>query len=193
MQAPWSCRVEESDASLTGIGRAWSQFPQDVVVAIARACDVKGFYTNVGLPWGISLFEAGRCPSQRVHVPSMHTTWYTAGKRWSSANIALSEADACTGATEDRLRRPGDDGCRCMHPIDSAVVCGAYMKGRSPTWRLNYRCRVQMAVVCVGGLEPFSPCIPSQENMSDEPSRRWEPRWRNTYTKSQLAHECVCV
>eukprot|EP00974_Lingulodinium_polyedra_P030075 2896544-Lingulodinium_polyedra.AAC.1 len=57
--APWAERVECSDACLSGLGRAFARWPAEVVSATARACDGKGVYTNLQLPWGLELTEAG--------------------------------------------------------------------------------------------------------------------------------------
>ena len=43
--APFCERVEITDASLTGLGRAWARLPEDVVVDICRLSDNRGVYT----------------------------------------------------------------------------------------------------------------------------------------------------
>ena len=49
VDAPWCTRVEATDASLSGLGRASAEMPEEVVKEISRLSDHKGFYTNLSL------------------------------------------------------------------------------------------------------------------------------------------------
>eukprot|EP00973_Karenia_brevis_P076754 10661018-Karenia_brevis.AAC.1 len=60
MKAPWSRRVEFSDACMSGIGRADSHMPDATVQAIAAATEVKGGCTNLGLEHSVPVDSKGR-------------------------------------------------------------------------------------------------------------------------------------
>ncbi|CAE7195342.1 unnamed protein product [Symbiodinium microadriaticum] len=175
LSAEWSCRVECTDASMSGIGRAWGVVPRNVVQTIARYADHGRVYTNLSLPWSIGLTSEHKCPLRRVRIPVERIKWFTAGAQWMSSHITLGEADAVTWAAADRLRRPADDGNRFVHPLDSAACVGCFTKGRSSSRALNQRCQRMCAIGVAGGHEVFYPWVPSKENPADEPSRRWEP------------------
>ena len=131
--APWAERVECSDACLTGLGRAFANWPGLVAAAVARSCDGKGAYTCLQLPWGLELDEAGRCPMQRVEWPTDRCHWHFLSARAAGRHITLEEAAACNWAAEDWLRRPAETGLRGsrgLHGVDSAAVRGAFIKGR---------------------------------------------------------------
>lgn len=57
MSSTWSSRVECTDASMTGLGRAYGIAPTAVVQAMARFSDHNKVYTNLTLPWSIGLTE----------------------------------------------------------------------------------------------------------------------------------------
>ena len=175
LSAEWSHRVEYTDASMTGIGRAWGVAPREVVQTIARYTDHGRVYTNLALPWSLGLTTQHKCPLRKLRLPVERIKWHTAGCPWAPTHITLGEADAVTWAAEDRLRRPGDDGGRFVHPVDSAACAGCFTKGRSSSRALNKRCRRMCSICIAGGHEVFYPWVPSEENPADEPSRRWEP------------------
>ena len=174
LSASYSQRVECTDASMTGIGRAWASMPFEVVQKMAQLCDHPGLYTNLHLPYGIALTEQHVCPLRKLKLPSKDVHWHKIGAPAAPTKIFLGEADAATWAAEDRLRRSSDDGCRFVHPMDSASCVGAFMKGRSASKLLNTRCQRLCAIGISGGHEVFYPWIPSGENPADEPSRRFE-------------------
>ena len=174
LHSEWSQRVEYTDASMTGIGRAWGVAPREVVQTIARYTDHGRVYTNLSLPWSLGLTTEHKCPLRKLRLPFERIKWHKIGAPWTAAHITLSEADAVTWAAEDRLRRPGDDGCRFIHPVDSAACAGCFTKGRSSSRILNTRCQRMCAINVAGGYEVFYPWVPSAENPADEPSRRWE-------------------
>ena len=124
---------------------------------------------------GAWLTAEHKCPLRRVRIPVERIKWHTAGVPWSPLHITLGEADAVTWAAEDRLRRPSDDGCCFVHPVDSAACAGCLSKGRSSSRQLNARCKRMCSINLCGGHEVFYPWLPSKENPADEPSRRWEP------------------
>ena len=173
VSSPYSNRVECSDSSMTGIGRAWTCVPSEVVQSMAQLCDHPGTYTNLALPHGIGLQETQTCPLAKLALPS-DVFWHKVGAPYRPLYIYLGEADAAVWVAEDRLRRPVDDGGRFAHPLDSACCVGAFSKGRSASKLLNERCRKLCAVAVAGGHEVFYPWIASAENPADEPSRRFE-------------------
>eukprot|EP00974_Lingulodinium_polyedra_P030620 2948380-Lingulodinium_polyedra.AAC.1 len=103
--APWACRVEAADAAPGGHGRAWAEFPVEVVAALSRASDTKGGYTHLGMEEG-ELLEAARCPMQRVRWPVASHSWTRVGRPGGYRFIALEEMDATLWSVESRLRRP---------------------------------------------------------------------------------------
>ena len=175
MSSDWSKRVECTDASMTGLGRAYGIAPTAVVQAMARFSDHSKVYTNLTLPWSIGLTEEHKCHMRKIRLPKERIRWRYIGTPWTCQHITLGEADAIAWAAEDRLRRPGDDGACFVHPVDSAACAGSFTKGRSSSHQLNSRCR-RVASICVaGGHEVWYPWLPSKDNPADEPSRRFEP------------------
>ncbi|CAE8604573.1 unnamed protein product, partial [Polarella glacialis] len=175
ISSPWTTRAECTDSSMTGLGRAWTTMPESVVRHMARLADCQGVYTNLDLPWGICLDSVGRCPLQRLRLPSMPLHWFEVSAPAAPDHIYLGEADAANWSVEDRLRRPGEVGVRFLQPMDSACVIGAFCKGRSASRRLNGKCRKHGAIVLAGKLEGFYPWVPSADNPADRPSRIYEP------------------
>ena len=96
--------------------------------------------------------------------------WTKVGRPGGYSHINLEECSALVWSVHDRLRRPGEQGTKCLHIIDSAVVTGAAKKGRSSSRQLNARMRQLGAVVIAGRLEPFYAWTASGLNPSDEPS-----------------------
>ena len=174
LSAPFSSRVECTDASMTGLGRAWATMPPDLVQLMAQLSDHNGVYTNLSLPYGIGLTEEHTCPLRRLQLPRDRFHWHKIGAPSRPRYIFLGEADAALWCAEDRLRRPVDDGCRFVHPMDSASCVGAFCKGRSASHLLNVRCQRMCAICTAGGHEVFYPWVPSGDNPADEPSRRFE-------------------
>ena len=122
----------------------------------------------------IALTEQHICPLKRLQLPKDRFKWHKIGAPAHPRYIHLGEADAAVWCAEDRLRRPADDGCRFVHPLDSATCVGAFSKGRSASHLLNSRCKRLCAIGISGGHEVFYPWIPSGDNPADEPSRRFE-------------------
>lgn len=174
LSSPWSQRIECTDASMTGLGRAFGVIPTHVAQALARYSDHPSVYTNLKLPWSIGLKEEHACPLRKVRLPAERIRWTEVGVPWESTHITLGEADAICWAAEDRLRRPSDDGCRFIHPLDSAACVGSFSKGRSSSKALNSRCRRLASINIAGGHECFYPWVPSKDNPADRPSRRFE-------------------
>ena len=178
LSSEFSTRVECTDASMTGIGRAWATMPADLVQKMAQLSDHPGLYTNLALPHGIGLTEAHVCPLRKLKFPTHRFHWYKIGAPAAPVSIFLGEADAAVWASEDRLRRVSDDNKRFVHPMDSASCVGAFMKGRSASKLLNCRCQRLCSIGIAGGHEVFYPWVPSGDNPADEPSRRFEPEAR---------------
>ena len=186
LSSSWSNRVEATDASMSGLGRSFGYVPQHVVQVLARYSSHKGVYTNLSLPWSVGLTHEHTCPLRRVRLPVEKIKWFHIGTPWAPSHITLGEADAVTWCAEDRLRRASDDGCRFVHPLDSAACVGAFSKGRSSSILINARCRRVAAVSIGGGHDVFYPWVPSAENPADTPSRWFEPSSGDT-CKSELA------
>ncbi|CAE7490363.1 unnamed protein product [Symbiodinium sp. CCMP2592] len=74
--ADWSCRLECTDASMSGIGRAWGVVPKHVVQTIARYSDHGRTYTNLSLRRGIGLTVEHKCPLRRVRIPVERIKWH---------------------------------------------------------------------------------------------------------------------
>ena len=185
ISAPFSTRVECTDASMTGLGRAWATMPTEIVQEMARLTDAAKVYTNLSLPWGIGLTAEQKCPLRRLKLPVHKVFWHKAGSRSFPSQIFLGEADACVWSAADRLRRPQDDDSRFVHPLDSATCVGAFMKGRSPSRLLNRRCRKLFAICISGGHEVFYPWIPSGDNPADDPSRWFQVGAESSWKKAQ--------
>lgn len=175
LSSKWSQRVECTDASMTGLGRAYGWAPTTVVQTLARYSEHRNIYTNLKLPWSVGLTKSHACPLRRVRVPIEKIKWHYISSPWQCLHITLGEADAITWAAEDRLRRLGDDGARFVHPVDSAACAGSFSKGRSSSRQLNKRCRTVCAINLAGGHEVWYPWMPSEENPADGPSREFEP------------------
>ncbi|CAK8996992.1 unnamed protein product, partial [Durusdinium trenchii] len=77
LSAPFSQRVECSDASMSGIGRAWATMPSDLVQRMAQLCDHPGTYTNLNLPFGLALNEEDKCPLRKLKLPRNLFHWHT--------------------------------------------------------------------------------------------------------------------
>ncbi|CAL1133794.1 unnamed protein product [Cladocopium goreaui] len=159
------------------------ELPHEV---LARYSSHKGVYTNLSLPWSVGLTHEHTCPLRRVRLPVEKIKWFHIGTPWAPSHITLGEADAVTWCAEDRLRRASDDGCRFVHPLDSAACVGAFSKGRSSSILINARRRRVAAVSIGGGHDVFYPWVPSAENPADTPSRWFEPSSGDT-CKSELA------
>ena len=187
LSASWSHRIECSDASMTGLGRAFGIIPPLVAQWLARYSSHLAVYTNLKLPWGIGLTQEHKCPMKKVRIPVERIRWKYLGVPWESEHITLSEADAIAWTAEDRLRRPVDDDSRFIHPVDSAACCGAFSKGRSSSSRLNSRCRKVCSVNLAGGHDVFYPWMSSGENPADTPSRWYEPSSAASLPQVELA------
>ena len=94
LDAPWCTRVEVTDASLSGLGRASAEMPEAVVKEISRLSDHKGFYTNLSLPCGISLTEIPSVNVKRVEWPVDRVRWLKFASQRDSDIITVKDADA---------------------------------------------------------------------------------------------------
>ena len=173
MKAQWCPRVESSDASPGGHGRAWTMVAIDTDSEISRIVAEKGCYINLNLEYGVALDEAGRCALQQIDLHDYNYVWSSASRPGGLRHITLEEGSAAVWSLHDRLRRPTEGDCRCVHLLDSAALCGALRKGRSPSRRLNAICRQAKVPILLGGLEPFFPWVGMDRNPSDEASSKF--------------------
>lgn len=162
LSSNWSTRLECTDASVTGLGRAFGAIPEVVARTLARYTDHHKVYTNLSLPWGIGLKQQHACPMRKVRIPNEKVRWTTCGVPWNCERITLVEADATCWAAEDRLRRRLEDGSRFIHGLDSAACAGAFTKGRSSSIQLNKRCRKLASINIAGGHEVFLSVVAQQ-------------------------------
>ncbi|CAK9026865.1 Uncharacterized protein SCF082_LOCUS17697 [Durusdinium trenchii] len=138
MSSDWSKRVECTDASMTGLGRAYGIAPTAVVQAMARFSDHSKVYTNLTLPWSIGLTEEHKCHMRKIRLPKERIRWRYIGTPWTCQHITLGEADAIAWAAEDRLRRPGDDGgfgsppCSTISAARHVAMQGRQTRGPRP-------------------------------------------------------------
>lgn len=176
LSAKWSTRVEASDSSMTGLGRAIGVMPRHVVQTIARFCDHASVYTNLRLPWSVGLTEEHKCPLGKVRLPINKGKWKEFGIPWSPLHITLGESDAVAWSVDDRLNHNTSlAGERYIQILDSAAMVGALSKGRSSSELINRRCRRVAAANVAGNADGFYPWTPSAENPADRPSRLFEP------------------
>jgi len=174
LDSEWSTRVECTDASMSGLGRAWAHWPASTVRQVARLVEGRGCYTNLSLPFAVPMDERGACPLQKVDLPLRGTFWRELSTPWRPSHITLGEAAAVNWATGDRLKTLSDGDKRALNPVDSAATTGAMTKGRSSSRRLNFYCQRQAAFVIGGGLEMWYPWVSTHVNPADRPSRIFE-------------------
>ncbi|CAE8581762.1 unnamed protein product, partial [Polarella glacialis] len=173
LSAQWCTRVEASDASPGGHGRAWTQMRAPMVAEACRLCEGKGVYTSLNSEFGLALDEAGRCPLQQLQLDHTKFTWSTAARPGGYKHITREEGAALVWSLHDRLRRPYELHHRVLHLIDSAALTGAVKKGRSASRNIHGLCRQVSAIVKSGDFEPFYPWVPTDKNPADEPSSRF--------------------
>eukprot|EP00435_Cladocopium_sp_Y103_P061330 s896_g23.t1 len=94
LSSTWSTRIECTDASMTGLGRAFGAVPEVVVRTLARYTDHNKVYTNLSLPWGIGLTREHLCPLRKVRIPIERIQWTKFGVPWNCSHITLGESDA---------------------------------------------------------------------------------------------------
>ena len=68
MSLPFCPRLEASDASPGGHGRAYTYVDRGLIGEMARLCAGKGVHTSLDLEFGLSLDEAGKCPLQQIDL-----------------------------------------------------------------------------------------------------------------------------
>ena len=72
---------------------------------------------------------------------------------------------------ESRLSRPQEYGRRVLLGGDDAAACGSFIRGRSPSFLLNVRCRQSCAVQLVSDINPFFFYVHTKFNPAAAPSR----------------------
>ena len=167
LASPYCTRLESSDASPGGHGRAYTYVEPSVVAEICQLTAGKGVYTSLSLEHGLALEEDGRCPLHQVDFPEVQYAWKEIPRPGGYRHITLEEASALTWSVESRLHRPAELRTRCIHLIDSAALTGAVRKGRSSLRLLNGQLR-QLAACAIAGA--FCPWVPSARNPSDAAS-----------------------
>ena len=177
LRSTWCPRVEASDASPGGHGRAWAWFDTEKVSFIGRACEGKGVYTNLEMPYGLEAPE-GVCPMEQLIIDHDNYSWAEVSRRGGYRHITLEEGAAWVWSLHDRLRRPAEFNKKVVHLIDSAALAGAAKKGRSSSRRLNAVCRQGKVCIMAGQLDPYFPWVASARNPSDAASSRFGIRAR---------------
>ena len=170
LSAPFCPRLEASDASPGGHGRAYTFVDRGLIGEMARLCAGKGVYTSLDLEYGLSLDEAGCCALQQMDFDEKAHEWKEIPRPGGYRHITLEEGSALAWSVASRLTRPSELNTRAVHLIDSAALCGAMRKGRSGSRRLNAHIREISGMTLPAGLEIFAPWVPSLRNPSDAPS-----------------------
>ena len=75
LAAPYCPRLEASDASPGGHGRAYTFVEPSVIGEICQLSAGKGVYTSLSLEHGLCLSEDGTCPLRQVDFPEKSYTW----------------------------------------------------------------------------------------------------------------------
>ena len=127
LRSEWCSRVEASDASPGGHGRAYTHMDIEKVSLIGRMAEGKGCYTNLSLAHGLECSE-GVCPMEQVLIDHESYCWKEIPRRGGWRHITLEEGAALVWSLHDRLRRPADIGKKVLHLVDSAALCGAMKK-----------------------------------------------------------------
>ena len=128
--------------------------PCDLVERCCCQSDREGIYTNLSLDGGVEVSE-GRCELEEVDIQQEDFKGRDASMRAFPEHITLGKSDPATWRLEERLKRPSEFHCRFLQLLDSDALTGAYRKGRSPSRKLNMRCRRGAAIQLAGGLEGF--------------------------------------
>ena len=89
----------------------------------------------------------------------------------TSQNINLSEAAAHVALLNWILRAPTRHAHRILSAIDSKVVLGAMVKGRSSSPDLNRYCRKAASLLLAGGVQQWLLYVHTATNPADPPSR----------------------
>ena len=170
LAAPFAPRVETSDASPGGHGRAWATWSDHDVHEACRLVEGRGWYTNLGSQFCVTDEDERTCAAQQLRFDPSLWSWKKAGRPGGYAHINLEEANALVWSAHDRLRRADEQSVKALHIVDSTAVAGAAKKGRSASRLLNARMRQLCAVCIAGGLELFIAWCASGLNPSDDPS-----------------------
>ena len=112
---------------------------------------------------------------QGAILPLGHHNWLTIGRPGGYRHITLEEADAFVWHLEERILR-GQLAVRGVHVGDNAAQVGAHAKGRSPTRRMNHRCRRVAALQLAADILILEVWERSKFNPADEPSSRYGVR-----------------
>ena len=163
LDSPFCSRLELSDASPGGHGRAWSVFSEGLIEELCRFADARRVYTSLQEGAGehnIRLDADGKCPLHRVHLPRA-SHWSKAGRPGGFRHIVIEEAAATVWSLECRIRRPTELGVRLAQGGDNASAVGAFAKGRSSSRALNVYCQKACSLEICGGWGVFHFWVPT--------------------------------
>eukprot|EP00971_Amphidinium_carterae_P241465 4794471-Amphidinium_carterae.1 len=127
LDTPWCTRVECTDASLGGHGRAYTTISESTASEIARQSDCPGCYTSLSHPEGVAINAQNVCPLARVELPK-GLFWHTVPRPGGHDHINLEEAKAVLWSVSQRLLRPSEVNTRVLQGGDNAACVGAFNK-----------------------------------------------------------------
>jgi len=181
MWQPFLPLVGATDASLEfGHGAAVAPLPVEEVEALARLAHKTGEHVVLE---GTQLPEEAETRSKRLgrrHRLRLGLSDFEVlfSKRMHHPqHINLEEERALIRYLQWLLRSPGRFGRRTVVLIDSRVVLGGTIKGRSGSPQLNALLRQVAALVLAGNLGMHMVYIPSAHNPADPPSRGGRSTW----------------
>ena len=169
--APWCTRVEASDASPGGHGRAYTTVPEETVRSWAQVAAHRGDYTSLLESHEMKLPPPEAPAIQLVNIPAGDFYWHEIPREGHHRNIAIEEHAAFFWSGEARADRPAELGVRAVHLGDNAVPVGAHAKGRSSPFMIKFG-RKDAAVQIATNNTLFEIRVPSKRNPADCPSSK---------------------
>eukprot|EP00899_Mesostigma_viride_P015145 jgi/Mesvir1/23631/Mv18306-RA.1 len=174
---PLSDRVVASDASGSGGGVVYRDLPGADCARLATRREARGWRTTAltsGEDWDLERMEEG----DYSLLDSGH--WRTAlSYRWRGQpnHINVKEAIAATQGVEWSCRTKACRGKRVVRLVDSSAVVGAFVRGRSSSYRLNQLVRRYCALSLAGDMQSHWVWVATDHNPADKASRRgaWIP------------------
>lgn len=170
LRAPWCERLEASDASPGGAGRACIWLPEETISLACRTCDSKDCVHQLVLGGERVVRcgpprrdEAGPVRCESVGMDESRKAWWLPPHQCGGGSRL--------GLEHSRAPRPTEElGCRVLHAVDSTAVAGAVRKGRSSSRQLNRVLRKIFGLGLAGDLELFVAWLATSENPADAPS-----------------------
>ena len=184
---PWSCRIEASDASPGGHGRAYTSVPEHVARAWGALAAHRGDYTTLLDLHQLNEPPVGASHMQKAVLPVDDYYWHEIPRPGFTRHIALEEYAAFNWSAEARMHRPHECGVRAVHLGDNATQVAAHAKGRSSSYKLNAFCRQDCAIQITSGNVLFEVWVPSKGNPADRPSSTYGVRARRAERAKQRA------